>query len=213
MGWLYKQHPVTDPVAYLTGQYNHDGEHRTYLVLGAARVANTVYIALKSTDKATGQSYVFAAVILISNTRKDGFGYKDMDESVGPGECACPDRIMRLRRHPQPGLRRRLARPRRRAQEHRGGTAHEAQAPHARHHRHPAERGSLPRRENLHCVPHALLPAQNADLRAARPARILVPPLPRKSCRGNRHAAGRHGRRSACLTIRGDYDDEQSGRF
>lgn len=96
MGWLYKQHPVTDPVAYLTGQYNHDGEHRTYLVLGAARVANTVYIALKSTDKATGQSYVFAAVILISNTQKDGFGYKDMDESVGPCECACPDRIMRL---------------------------------------------------------------------------------------------------------------------
>lgn len=96
MGWLYKQHPVTDPVAYLTEQYNHDGEHRTYLVLGAARVANTVYIAVKSTDKATRQSYVFAAVILISNTRKDGFGYKDMDESVGPCECACPDRIMRL---------------------------------------------------------------------------------------------------------------------
>ena len=96
MGWLYKQHPVTDPVAYLTGQYNHDGAHRTYLVLGAARVSNTVYMALKSTDKATGQSYVFAAVILISNTQKDGFGYKDMDESVGPCECACPDRIMRL---------------------------------------------------------------------------------------------------------------------
>jgi hypothetical protein len=65
-------------------------------VLGAARVSNTVYMALKSTDKATGQSYVFAAVVLISNTQKDGFGYKDMDESVGPCECACPDRIMRL---------------------------------------------------------------------------------------------------------------------
>jgi hypothetical protein len=96
MGWLYKQHPVTDPVAYLTGQYNHDGEHRTYRVLGAARVSNTVYMAVKSTDKATDQSYVFAAVVLISNTQKDGFGYKDMDESVGPCECACPDRIMRL---------------------------------------------------------------------------------------------------------------------
>jgi hypothetical protein len=96
MGWLYKQHPVTDPVAYLTGQYNHDGEHRIYLVLGTARVSNTVYMAVKSTDKATRQSYVFAAVVLISNTRKDGFGYKDMDESVGPCECACPDRIMRL---------------------------------------------------------------------------------------------------------------------
>jgi hypothetical protein len=130
MGWLYKQHPVTDPVAYLTGQYNHDGANRTYLLLGAARVSNTVYMAVKSTDKATGQSYVFAAVILISNTQKDGFGYKDMDESVGP--CLPqPHHAPALadRRYPQPGLRRRLARPRRRAQEHRGGTAHEAQMP------------------------------------------------------------------------------------
>ena len=65
-------------------------------MLAAARVANTVYMAVKSTDKATEESYVFAAVILISNTKKHGFGYKDMDESVGPCQCDCPDRIMRL---------------------------------------------------------------------------------------------------------------------
>jgi hypothetical protein len=96
MGWLYKHDSVDDPVAYLTDQYNHDGEHRTYRVLAAARVANTVYMAVKITEKAIGNSYVLAAVILISNTRKHGFGYKDMDETMGPGECACPDRIMRL---------------------------------------------------------------------------------------------------------------------
>ena len=96
MGWLYKYYPIDDPVAYLTDQYTHDGEHRTYRVMAAARVANTVYMAVKVTEKATGNSYVLAAVILISNTRKHGFGYKDMDETVGPCECACPDRIMRL---------------------------------------------------------------------------------------------------------------------
>lgn len=96
MGWLYQHDPVSDPVGYLTNQYTHEGEHRAYRVLAAARVANTVYMAVKSTDKATGQSYVFASVILISNSRKNGFGYKDMDESVGPCECACPDHIMRL---------------------------------------------------------------------------------------------------------------------
>ena len=96
MGWLYKHDPIDDPVAYLTDQYNHDGEHRTYRVLAAARVANTVYMAVKITEKTTSNSYVLAAVILISNTRKHGFGYKDMDETVGPCECACPDRIMRL---------------------------------------------------------------------------------------------------------------------
>lgn len=96
MGWLYKHDPINDPVAYLTDQYNHDGEHRTYRVLTAARVANTVYMAVKITEKTTGNAYVLAAVILISNTRKHGFGYKDMDETMGPGECACPDRVMRL---------------------------------------------------------------------------------------------------------------------
>jgi hypothetical protein len=96
MGWLFKHDPIDDPVAYLTDQYTHDAEHHTYRVLAAARVANTVYMAVKRTEKATGSFYVFAAVILISNTQKHGFGYKDMDESVGSYECDCPDRIMRL---------------------------------------------------------------------------------------------------------------------
>jgi hypothetical protein len=96
MGWLYKHDPIDDPVPYLTDQYNHDGEHRTYRVLAAARVANTVYMAVKSTEKTTGKRFVLAAVILISNTQKHGFGYKDKDECMGPYECDCPDRIMRL---------------------------------------------------------------------------------------------------------------------
>jgi len=96
MGWLCRHDPIDDPVAYLTGQFNHEGEHRINRVLDAARVANTVYMAVECTDKATGKSFVLAAVILISNTRKHGFGYKDMTETMGPCECACPDRIMRL---------------------------------------------------------------------------------------------------------------------
>ncbi len=96
MGWLYKRDPIDDPVAYLTRRYNGENERRISRVLAAARVAGTVYMAVRTTEKATGTSYVFAAVILISNTRRHGFGYKDMDESMGPYECACPDRIMRL---------------------------------------------------------------------------------------------------------------------
>ena len=186
-------------------------------MLGAARVANTVYIALKSTDKATGQSYVFAAVILISNTQKDGFGYKDMDESVGPCECACPDRIMRLLSPiadiPNPGYaadwRARVA-------------AQKTAAAELRTKRKRLMPGAIITLQNevrfrdgktATAFRMRFYQAQNADLRAARPARILVPPLRQKPCRGNRHAAGRHDRRSACLTIRGDHDDEQSGRF
>jgi hypothetical protein len=96
MGWLYQNDPVEDPVAYLIDKYNCDGHTRTWLVLAAARVSNTVYMAIKSTDKASAAAYVFAPVILISNTKKHGFGYKDIYESVGPCQCDCPGRIMRL---------------------------------------------------------------------------------------------------------------------
>lgn len=96
MGRLYQYDPVENPVAYLTEKYNCDNERRTLQVLAAARVGSTVYMAIRSTDKASTASYVFAAVILISNTKKHGFGYKDMDESMGPCQCDCPARIMRL---------------------------------------------------------------------------------------------------------------------
>jgi hypothetical protein len=96
MGWLFQRDPIDDPVGYLTDKFTYDGERHTLRVLAAAHLSNTVYMAVCSTEKQSGSSYVFAAVILISNTTKDGFGYKDMDESMGPCECACPQRIMRI---------------------------------------------------------------------------------------------------------------------
>ena len=96
MGWLYRNEPIDDPLAYLKAKYNYDCETHTLQTLDGARVRNTVYLAVRSTVKKTERSFVFAAVILISNTKKSGFGYKDQDESMGPCECACPLRIIRL---------------------------------------------------------------------------------------------------------------------
>jgi hypothetical protein len=96
MGWLYRDEPIDNPLAYLMARYDYDCDTHTLKTLDGARVGNTVYLAVRSTDKKTGGTFVFAAVILISNTKKSGFGYKDMTESMGPYECACPDRIMRL---------------------------------------------------------------------------------------------------------------------
>jgi hypothetical protein len=96
MGWLYRDEPIDDPLAYLKAKYNYDCDTHTLQTLDGARIGNTVYLAVKSTVKKTSRSFVFAAVILIRNTKKDGFGYKDMDESMGPCECNCPQRIMRL---------------------------------------------------------------------------------------------------------------------
>jgi hypothetical protein len=56
MGWLYQNDPVDDPVAELTARFTSDGHTRTWHVLAAARVANTVYMAVNSTDKATAAS-------------------------------------------------------------------------------------------------------------------------------------------------------------
>lgn len=96
MGWLYQRDPVDNPVSHLISKYTYEDDLRAQQPLDAARVGNTVYLAIRSTDKATGRNFVFAGVILMSNTKKSGFGYKEMSESMGPCECACPDRIMRL---------------------------------------------------------------------------------------------------------------------
>ena len=97
MGWLYRDEPIDDPLAYLKAKYNYDCETHTLQTLDGARVGNTVYLAVRSTEKKTGRSFVFAAVILISNTKKHGFGYKDQDRKHGAVPMRLPpDRIIRL---------------------------------------------------------------------------------------------------------------------
>jgi hypothetical protein len=96
MGWISQRDPVDDPVAHLMAKYTYDCDTHSLQPLDGARAGNTVYLAVRSTIKKTGRSFVFAGVIPISNTKKDGFGYKDQDEVMGPREHACPRRIMHL---------------------------------------------------------------------------------------------------------------------
>ena len=70
MGWLYRYEPIDDPLTYLKGKYNYDCDTHTLQTLDGARVRNTVYLAVRSTAKNTGRSFVFAAVIMFSNTKK-----------------------------------------------------------------------------------------------------------------------------------------------
>ena len=68
-----------------------------YELLKSAMVGATYYAAVRY--KTTGQ--VFAAVFL-TTIRKDfyNFGYKDMDETMGPGEAKCPANILALLTEP-----------------------------------------------------------------------------------------------------------------
>ncbi len=98
MGWLFQNKKLRHetPVQYIIRELTHTSGPRQATVLAAAAVGGTIYAAVRNTDTETGQNYVFCAVILFKNNGRDGFGYKDMDESCGPCEVDCPDRIFKL---------------------------------------------------------------------------------------------------------------------
>ena len=66
-------------------------------IIASATVGSTWYAAVKHT-LTNGTFRTFALICLTSKGRRanEGFGYKDMDETCGPNECACPARILDL---------------------------------------------------------------------------------------------------------------------
>ena len=99
MGWLYQNEPLRHekPVDYFRRELTFSRDGMSSTVLDAAAVRGTVYAAVRNTNyPVPGADYVYCAVILFKNNERDGFGYKDMCESMGPCEVDCPDRIMKL---------------------------------------------------------------------------------------------------------------------
>lgn len=84
---------------------SHDDRGNTKVamkVLKSAMVGSTYYGAVETTTfPGEGQepfTRVFAAVFLTKGKGRDGtiWGYKDMDESMGPNEAKCPLSILKL---------------------------------------------------------------------------------------------------------------------
>ena len=101
MGWLVSDRPLTHetPADYLTRHYTNETEEARSEVLAASQVGRAVYMAVRHTHKAgehAGRTYTYAAVILVFNNARDGFGRKSMSEFSGPCEVDCPARIMAL---------------------------------------------------------------------------------------------------------------------
>jgi len=102
MGWVYTyKEPGKKVIDFFRKEFDFQREDGHYgKVLDCAVVnMNTAYIAYEVGD-AQGNRKVFAYVCLlhfVPNAR-DGynFGYKDMDETMGPNECDCPERILKL---------------------------------------------------------------------------------------------------------------------
>ena len=104
MGWTTTYKPKGEPVLDFFIRNGvlrwSDDNPNTYRVLDSALVnMGTFYAAVEQVNKETGKRIVWAAVILVRHYPKDphyNFGWKDMDESVFPVECSCPERILKL---------------------------------------------------------------------------------------------------------------------
>lgn len=104
MGWtyqaakFYKENGSIDRKAECDNMCNWENETKKYEVLKSTMKGRVYYAAGKETDKVTGNTNVFAWVILTGTDNKSwcNFGYKMMDETVGPCECDCPKSILEL---------------------------------------------------------------------------------------------------------------------
>jgi hypothetical protein len=103
MGWLYmkslKGH--SGPRQYLDAQFTYERPDAISKMLRSALVGMRVYYAAVELVRiATGEREVWAAICLVRYNPRDPeryiFGYKDMEESMGPYECDCPAPILDL---------------------------------------------------------------------------------------------------------------------
>lgn len=102
MGWLYMQSlgGHRGPREYLDAQFTYDQSEQRCRILRSALVKMRTYYAALEIVRASGEREVTALVCLVRyNPRdRDGyiFGFKDMDEGMGPCEAECPQAILDL---------------------------------------------------------------------------------------------------------------------
>lgn len=105
MGWTYmplSSMGVTRTAkSYLAAQFTYENTTRRGVrVLASSCVRNQVYYAAAVPRTAGVEEPVIAIVCLVRWKPRDKegyvFGYKAMDETMGPCEAECPERILAL---------------------------------------------------------------------------------------------------------------------
>jgi len=95
MGWLFVHRDSSQSIAdFFKTELKSPGR---YEVLDCVVVKNEVaYLAVRHTNK-VGVSVVGAVVCLLEHATREynNFGYKDIDETMGPAESECPERILK----------------------------------------------------------------------------------------------------------------------
>ncbi len=109
MGWLYMPRTSlgahTSAKSYLDAQFTYErqlegGSSKGLQVLASACPQNRVYYAAAQviTDGVAGEVFAIVCLVRWNPNDKEGmiFGYKDMEESMGPCEDGCPENILNL---------------------------------------------------------------------------------------------------------------------
>ena len=102
MGWLYMTSlgGFSGPRQYLDDQFTWERDGVRSTVLRSTLVRMRTYYAATERVSATSAREVFAIVCLVRYNPRDRegyvFGYKDMDEGMGPCESECPAAILDL---------------------------------------------------------------------------------------------------------------------
>lgn len=103
MGWLFMRslEGHATPKAYLDHQFTYArGDLRSQVLASGLVAMRTYYAAVERVTPSTGAREVWALICLVRYNRRDRkgyiFGYKDMEESMGPCEDRCPARVLDL---------------------------------------------------------------------------------------------------------------------
>lgn len=97
MGWTYFQKPE-NVSKWFSDQLTWETEKTKNTCLKTAIKFKEAYAAVETIEKETGKREVWAAAFLLNYTRDSyyNFGYKDMDETMGPYIYNCPASILNL---------------------------------------------------------------------------------------------------------------------
>jgi len=100
MGWTYTHKDEGESVRdFFSKEFGHANEKRKTRVLDCAVVhIREAYLAFEDMNLVDGTREVFAVVCALDYQPRDylNFGYKEMEESMGPYYYNCPERILKL---------------------------------------------------------------------------------------------------------------------
>ena len=104
MGWTsttaseYKENGSVNRKAECDKIYSGENDKYIWKVLKSSMVGNVYYGAIERTSKLDNSRIVFAAICKTGSDKRCGFNfsYKEMDETEGPCEYACPESILNL---------------------------------------------------------------------------------------------------------------------